>query len=325
MNKSLKLVKSNFLKNIILLIITLSLIYITGEVLFRYYFYNQLGYRLDKMEYLHNSEGFRDYEHNLEKPNQTVRILVLGDSFTYGQGVKDNAEIYTSLLEKMLNEQQGGLRYEIINFGLPGADELMKISLLKEKGLKYKPHIVIFQHRLWYGNNSLMRKYGLYDPIYAWAIKHKAYFLQWLNSKIRTTLFQEKRVQGSKDYISIMYGPNSGNIKILEEHFELLNNMSIENKFTVLCINLVWIDSPNNWSQCYNHQKFSYDFIKDTCEENNFYFLDPQNYYWDYKPKELRISSLDSHPNKKGHKVISEAIYDFLIDKGMVTGFRVEP
>lgn len=60
-----------------------------------------------------NSEGFRE-RHSLSAPKKGRRILVLGDSMTYGFGVEENAR-FTDLAEKALG---GG--YEIVNISALG-------------------------------------------------------------------------------------------------------------------------------------------------------------------------------------------------------------
>ncbi len=49
-----------------------------------------------------NSKGLREYEYDYEKPPNTYRILVLGDSITFGWGVAFE-KTYSKILEKKLN------------------------------------------------------------------------------------------------------------------------------------------------------------------------------------------------------------------------------
>ena len=89
-----------------------------------------------------NSAGFHDVEHAIEKPNDVYRIVVLGDSFmealqvSIGQG-------YTQTLERMLQQWVKGKRVEVINLGISGTGPSQYYSLLKLKGLRYKPDLVL--------------------------------------------------------------------------------------------------------------------------------------------------------------------------------------
>ena len=72
-----------------------------------------------------NGLGFREKPFTLKKPARTFRILVFGDSLTFGVAVA-NEQRYSNLLENMLNVTYEGektmfnRRIEILNFGVPG-------------------------------------------------------------------------------------------------------------------------------------------------------------------------------------------------------------
>ena len=66
-----------------------------------------------------NSLGFRDDEHSLVKPEGTIRILVLGDSFVESLQV-DLEETFHQILEQRLNETSGGAKFEVIAMGVGG-------------------------------------------------------------------------------------------------------------------------------------------------------------------------------------------------------------
>ena len=60
-----------------------------------------------------NSNGLRDYEHNYTKSENTIRIVMLGDSFV--EGVEVALENTTSkLMEKKLNEQNEKDRKSVV-------------------------------------------------------------------------------------------------------------------------------------------------------------------------------------------------------------------
>jgi len=78
--------------------------------------------------------GKRDFPYNNNR--QMLRILVLGDSFTFGDEVSDD-ETYSFYLQEMLPQT------EIINMGAHGYGHDQMLILLREEGIKYQPDIVI--------------------------------------------------------------------------------------------------------------------------------------------------------------------------------------
>jgi hypothetical protein len=84
-----------------------------------------------------NSRGLRgkkDFPYIKDKTR--LRILILGDSFTFGDEVSDN-ETYSYYLQQMLPHT------EVINMGVHGYGHDQTLILLREEGVKYEPDIVI--------------------------------------------------------------------------------------------------------------------------------------------------------------------------------------
>ena len=86
-----------------------------------------------------NSHGQRDIERDLAKPPGTKRILVLGDSVVQGNGIRELDNTISRRLELLL--QNHGV--EVLNFGVSGYCTRSEVELLKEKGLRYDPDLVI--------------------------------------------------------------------------------------------------------------------------------------------------------------------------------------
>jgi hypothetical protein len=87
-----------------------------------------------------NSHGLRGPERAYAKPAGVRRILILGDSYTFGYGVNDD-ETYPAYLETKLQAEQRP--FQVINMGVNayGTDQEY-LTLLKE-GTKYDPDIVV--------------------------------------------------------------------------------------------------------------------------------------------------------------------------------------
>ena len=90
--------------------------------------------------YSTNSKGFRGtQEYFLEKDKKIkTRIIVLGDSFTWGENNFDN-ETYPFYLSKLYNEN-----VDVINMGVHGYGPDQFYLYYIREGVKYKPDIVVF-------------------------------------------------------------------------------------------------------------------------------------------------------------------------------------
>lgn len=93
-------------------------------------------------EFVINSYGFRGPPVTKEKPGSTFRIICMGDSCTFGEGLGEKELPYPRLLEIMLNETSPGLTCEVINAGVPGYTTIDGIYWLMEGLLDFSPDLV---------------------------------------------------------------------------------------------------------------------------------------------------------------------------------------
>jgi len=289
------------IQNILIFIITIFLFFIICEICLRINIIISSGGIPTNIHYNLNSEGFRNREHNINKSNQTYRILIIGDSFTFGQGMRDIKQVYPSLLEKYLNENSQKYKYEIINFGVPGYNSICKINLLKEKGLKYRPDIVIIQHRLWYGNHELLKELGLYHP-FAW--EKNSVFFKWAVEKITSIFLWENITEKYNNYSFTLYNSNSEYVKNTTIQLKELKEISEEHNFSVLNVIFIW---PSKYDYLTHADNEFTKFIINVSKNNNFYLLDLYDSLKDYPPNKLKVHMYDLHYNN-----FAKEIYNYL-------------
>jgi lysophospholipase L1-like esterase len=96
-------------------------------------------------EYQINDAGFRGQDISKTKPSGTQRVLCLGDSFTFGQGVKAG-DTYAEQLQKILcSPTAPGRKVEVINAGRCGYSTREELVVLQKEGLAFDPDLVILQ------------------------------------------------------------------------------------------------------------------------------------------------------------------------------------
>jgi hypothetical protein len=112
-----------------------------------------------------NSRGLRDREYDLKRTDGTPRILVLGDSYTWGYGVGDK-EIFTEILEDRM--ARDGRACEVLNTAVSGWGTDQEYLFLLNEGFEYSPDVVILAFFLANDptNNWYNRQYGLWKPLF---------------------------------------------------------------------------------------------------------------------------------------------------------------
>jgi hypothetical protein len=88
--------------------------------------------------YKTNSKGLRDREYPLLKPAGKIRILAIGDSFTFGTGIA-YGERYTDRLESAFDD------LEVISMAVPGSGHDQQLMQFVHEGIAYHPdHVFVF-------------------------------------------------------------------------------------------------------------------------------------------------------------------------------------
>ncbi len=89
-----------------------------------------------------NNLGLRGEDTTLAKPAGTVRVLCLGDSYTFGAFVND-AETWPAQLQATLRERNPDRPIEVINGGISGFTIVDELAFLREHGLALEPDAVV--------------------------------------------------------------------------------------------------------------------------------------------------------------------------------------
>ena len=166
---------SNTLKSLALVLVSVALSLLAFELYVRVVIDNGLNYELDmwkyatqmkqvsddakighehrpgarahlmRVEIATNAAKLRDRDYPLQKPTDSTRILMLGDSITMGWGV-DAADTVAKRLEMDFNDSYPERHIEVINAGVGNYNTAMEVDWFLSRGLAYDPDIVVLNY-----------------------------------------------------------------------------------------------------------------------------------------------------------------------------------
>jgi GDSL-like lipase/acylhydrolase family protein len=83
-----------------------------------------------------------DREYDLAKSPRTFRILVLGDSVTFGHGSVYESS-YPALLQRRLEAWRPGVDWQVWNAAVPGYNTSQELAQLLEVGPRFQPDLIV--------------------------------------------------------------------------------------------------------------------------------------------------------------------------------------
>jgi lysophospholipase L1-like esterase len=265
-------------------------------------------------KHIANSLGLRDRDYSAVKPHNTKRVLILGDSFTYGSGVADDAVIFPELLEKRLNAEfiKQNITIEILNGGIAGSLTNQWVNLLIKVKDIFAPDVILVVFFLRDGTRTSSMA-SFFNPIRDElrsrhsVIYRYSYFYR---------LFQDAM---DRNYLSAKYA-KALNVSYLGGHEQtqeweqakanILMIKSIGDEIHArvgLVVFPVLVDLNDNYPF-----KEIYQSIVEFGRKNKIPTHGLLPAFIGKNGPELWVSTVDQHPNELGHQIASESMLPFL-------------
>lgn len=267
--------------------------------------------RLGHQNYPSMGISLRDYDYSVEKPENTYRIIGLGDSFAWGFGVADNRRTTFKYLECWLNAGQDGRRYEVINCAQPARTVRHYEIYAKEYGKKFHPDMFLILYNL--NDSYLPHASMVVDKRTEKLMEEKKDPLSGISRLYR---FAKKRIvkKNVHDYTvrhikEGYFGPEKDqkwgraqkNIKGIQKFCEE-NGIELVVAIFPLLFEL---------EKTYPFQD-EVEEIHDFLESNRIHSVNLLPSFKGKKTFVLWSSPTDSHPNRVAHRLAAEAIFLFL-------------
>jgi hypothetical protein len=243
-----------------------------------------------------NSLGLRDREYPVTPAEGTRRIIMMGDSQTFGWGIEE-ADTLSEILEEKLNAE--GQSWEVINFGVGNYNSLMEVEQFRLKGLPLQPDLVILNY---FVNDAEAPPYiakwrfELFRHSYLFAVLFDRYVL--LKSRLSQAF-------NWLDYYESLYCDTNPwlapNRQALQDLIQMCRDRNID---------LVFANYPDL------HQLNPYplatatDFIREIASEHNVPFVDFLPAIQNLRPESLWVSPEDPHGNVQATRPAAKLLYE---------------
>lgn len=255
-----------------------------------------------------NAAGFRERDFTDAKPPGTYRIAVVGDSFTFGNGIGQQ-ERYSNLLQAQLPAH-----VEVLNFGRPGANTPEHRRLVEELLPRIHPDFVLLQ---WYVNDvedddsSGRPTFAPLLPIRAlhnWLSERSAVYtvanMQWAETQVAAGM-----TISYPEYLQRRLGdPNSHDSRLDRG---LLNQLVAACKKAGVAVGIVLFPDTagalgDGYPFAYLHQR-----VLDVCAEQGLTCLDlRKDFSREKNRRALWANQLDHHPGARANAIAAEKILE---------------
>lgn len=250
-----------------------------------------------------NSEGFRGDEIDKEKNPDEKRVIFLGDSYTFGWAINQN-ETYISRLNNLLNRNKSQ-RYQLINMGMPGYNTIQEAALLKTKGLKFNPDLIVLEYTI---NDEEPQHSVPENPNITYKYSN-SWLLDYTLEQLNIIFFQNKQIFTTniqKHDFNYLKGFQPDSHKWRDSKKALFNIIQLGRKNHTPLILIILPDFPSVFRSNYPfysiHQSifnWAHEYQIDVIDlQPNFMGKDYQNY----------TVRGDWHPNAKANEEIAKII-----------------
>src|SRR3989338_3449600 len=94
-----------------------------------------------------NSQRYREQERTFTKPNDTFRIVVIGDSIADGAG-SSGGNSFPRVLERLLQKQFLDKRIEVVVLARAGYSMSQELRILEKEAGLYHPDLIVWSYCL---------------------------------------------------------------------------------------------------------------------------------------------------------------------------------
>jgi hypothetical protein len=251
-----------------------------------------------------NAAGFRGPSYSDTKPPGTYRIAIVGDSFTFGNGIRQE-DRFSDLLQAQLPS-----RIEVLNFGEPGANTPEHEKRVEEVLRTVHPDFILLQ---WYVNDmedddvtGRPAPRPLVPPMHDWLNARSALYnvanIKWAETQVRLG-WQRSYVDYINDRLS---NPHGQSAQSDNRHLRALIDHSRTAGVPIGIVLFPDTAAPLNDSYPFG---YLHDRVLATCADYGMTCVDLRQDFAKVKDhRQLWASRFDHHASARANVIAAERI-----------------
>lgn len=257
-----------------------------------------------RVEYRINNLGLRGPDVVIPKPPDVYRILCLGDSFTFGEGVKGE-DTYSARLPEFLRSSRNSAKIEVINGGVQAYGVREAVTLYAILGEKLQPDVVVYGFVL----NDVTE---FAETIRQNDAKNREAELSWPAQHLRMwEIVERSRLARRQQEEFFELTRRSFQSPYWQECQELLQGMARvarEDHFRfVVMVFPIFTGLEGEYPFKDLHQQ-----ISQACQAAGCEFIDLLEVYRGLRSDTLWVHPTDQHPNEMAHRLAAKRLADYL-------------
>lgn len=259
-----------------------------------------------------DSLGLRSIEPGVKyasKANNEYRIAIVGDSVTFGVGVKQTEDTFCQVMENILNQKQDQTRFRVFNFAVSGYSVKEMTASLRHRMLDIDPDIVILASipaDLNLSRTPVIDKWGYFYNKKKSGLVSKNNVIKYLLRKMRIMYLlrdlnyqwkQRKKANPSQIDTKSQHIPES--YKYFKDFIDVAHEHNVEALVVLL---------PTSVD--------SFGEVPNQLHQDHIRHVDLSDIRQEFTMQQYKASKFDNHASFLVHRRIGERLAEYLLTTG---------
>jgi len=241
------------------------------------------------------------------------RIAIVGDSVTFGEGVREGAETFAKVLEGELNRRQTNARVRVFNFAASAYSVRVMEATLRRRMLAIEPNLVLLA--IIPADFNLNRTPGI--DSYGYLSDDKLSGFLSRDSRARLVLRKLHSLYLLRDVVYPLLDRSTKAEDVIAvggvpESYSFVKSFAEDAKRSGVDYRVVLLPS----------QGAGFGGVVERLKTDGVAFVDLSSLSAEFTPEQFRASRFDRHPSARVHRRIGETLADYVLESGLMKDER---